>query len=116
MKKQEAVDIISFILCTERFKSIIIFGETINEAEYFFRSQVAERIPVYVGLKRVCKGCFETKTGSRIYCLSTVNSARGRNMNLAVILEGVKNRVRHEVLEYLTPIAKHVIEVDYEVH
>jgi hypothetical protein len=113
VKEQLIIDALSYLLCTERHKTYIVFGRTVREAADFVE-RISWKIPDYVGLKRTALGRFEAKTGSKIYCFSELNGARGRAISLAIVLKSVSLRDLTEIKYCMAPLRTPVYEETYE--
>ena len=107
--RQTIIDLISMSLCTKTHQSIVVFGDTVREAESFVET-IAERIPNYVGLQRARLGHFYTTGRTHIRCIAKVNSACGLSMNGLYVLASVKPAVRTQINEILYPVCKPILE------
>lgn len=106
---QTIIDLISMNLCTKTHQSIVVFGDTVREAEAFVEA-LATRIPNYVGLQRVRLGRFITSGRTHVRCIASTKSACGVGINALYILNTVKSDERARINLILYPVIKPVWE------
>ena len=91
MKWEDIENLITFILCTRRDTTIVIFGASIKKASDFFESKIRIQVPNYVKLKKTFSGFYETsETNCRVICSShRSENTRGMGITYVFVLQGI---------------------------
>jgi hypothetical protein len=110
MTRQTIIDYLSVLLCTKPDRChFVIFAETVREGADFF-SEMAQKIPDYVGIEKIGLGRFRTKSRATIHCFSEARKARGRGITLVIILSSTPENVRIDLRKDLVPCKIPIIE------
>lgn len=110
MNREEIIDCISIILCTQQYKIIIIHAKTMTESSAFIED-LSKRIPNYVGMKKSSKSKFETKGNCAIYCCNDKTLLKGLSFNILFILDSVKSKQKEYMKQCYVPCGNVIVEV-----
>lgn len=109
MNRQLIIDVISYTLCCERHKTIIVYGKTLTEVNALVRD-IALKIPDYVGLKQRNQWIWTTHSHVDIRCVNERNLLKGLTFSYTIILESVNSTKAKYVQTALVPCGKVVLE------
>lgn len=111
MNRQLIIDIISYTICCERHKTIIVYGKTLTEVNKLMQ-EIALKIPDYVGLKQRNQWEWNTHSRVSIRCVNERNLLKGLAFSFTIVLESVNRTKTKYIQAALVPCGKVVVETN----